>query len=146
MANLRDRALKTAEYGRRCSEKWLRNHPDAVALSKRQTKRVLSDHPSAIRRRAWLATERGRLFIRAQCLRKYGLTEDEYQEILKGQGGGCAICGASSSKYGRRLAVDHDHSTGVIRGILCKTCNSILGAWDDDAERFSAAAKYLRLK
>jgi len=59
--------------------------------------------------------------------------------MLKQQGGVCAIC----KKKGRPLGVDHCHSTGKVRGILCGKCNSGLGFYDDDSDVMRAAAAYL---
>lgn len=60
----------------------------------------------------------------------YGLTADGYAELLKLQGGKCAICRARP--ISKRLAVDHDHKTGAVRGLLCGRCNHDLmgNAWD----------------
>jgi hypothetical protein len=80
---------------------------------------------------------------------KYGITLDEYERRAVEQGGVCAICQQSESAAGnhggvRRLTVDHDHATGVVRGLLCSRCNVAIGMLDDDPERFVAAAEYLR--
>lgn len=60
----------------------------------------------------------------------YGITGDDYDSLLKAQGGKCAICRARPRS--KRLAVDHDHKTGAVRGLLCSRCNhDLLGsAWD----------------
>lgn len=55
----------------------------------------------------------------------YGITEEQYLQLLAEQNGGCAICGKPPGK--RQLAVDHCHKTGVIRGLLCGRCNLGLG-------------------
>lgn len=79
-------------------------------------------------------------------LKSYGLTEAEYMEMLASQSGRCAICGTTN---GRRksethpLYVDHDHSTGAVRGLLCQPCNSALGMLEDDPERLRRAVEYL---
>ena len=57
------------------------------------------------------------------------------------QGGRCAICGEDSPKM--RLAIDHDHKTGRIRGLLCRHCNLGLGAFLDDTEVMGRAIDYL---
>lgn len=74
---------------------------------------------------------------------RYGLKSGEYEQILAAQDGGCAICGGPPTGNHTRLAVDHDHDTGRVRGLLCGNCNSILGLARDDAERLRAAATYL---
>lgn len=57
-------------------------------------------------------------------LKRYGITPEQYDEILEEQGGVCKICKNLPGKY--RLHVDHDHETGKVRGLLCVTCNSRL--------------------
>lgn len=66
----------------------------------------------------------------AMIEKTYGLTPEQYDELLKRQGGKCAICRARPKS--KRLAVDHDHGTGEVRGLLCSRCNhDLLGsAWD----------------
>jgi hypothetical protein len=81
----------------------------------------------------------------------YGLTKDEYNKILSQQNGVCAICLKAEtciSKNGNphRLAVDHDHSTGKVRGLLCKNCNTGLGMFFDSADLLRMAENYLRNK
>ena len=78
---------------------------------------------------------------------KFGLTEDDYLKLLETQDHGCAICGSPTSVFGRnkdnRLAVDHDHKTGRIRGLLCGNCNIGLGQFKDDPLLLMAATRYL---
>ena len=62
--------------------------------------------------------------------------------MLAEQNGVCWICGGKSGK--KRLAVDHDHKTGEVRGLLCKRCNRMLGYYRDAADTFEKAAVYLR--
>lgn len=73
---------------------------------------------------------------------EYGITSDEYDELLQQQGGVCAICG-SECPTGNRLAVDHCHETGAVRGLLCLDCNSGLGRFKDSLERLASARQYL---
>ncbi len=58
----------------------------------------------------------------AALRRKFGITLEEYNKLLAHQGGVCYICGKACTT-GRKLAVDHDHDTGMIRGLLCVNCN-----------------------
>lgn len=79
----------------------------------------------------------------------YGITEAIYQEMLSSQGGVCAICGTKPDEWHRsgrfiNLAVDHDHSDGKVRGLLCGHCNRGLGSFKDDTARLLSAADYLR--
>lgn len=73
----------------------------------------------------------------------YGLTAAEYDALLAAQGGRCAICRQRPGK--KRLAVDHDHTTGAVRGLLCSRDNhELLGAGFDSEAKLSAAVHYLR--
>lgn len=74
-------------------------------------------------------------------LRKYGITEQRYNEMLDAQGGVCAIC--ERPPKGRPLTVDHCHDTGVIRGLLCGCCNSALGLLAENSFVAGQAWKYL---
>ena len=73
--------------------------------------------------------------------KSYGVTIADYDAMLELQNGGCAICGGGTSK--NHFAVDHDHSTGEVRGLLDAECNKALGRFRDDAARFRSAAAYL---
>lgn len=71
----------------------------------------------------------------------FGISNYEYNEILKSQGGVCAICGKSPKN--KKLHVDHDHTTGHIRGLLCSNCNRGLGLYKDDPKILRTAAEYI---
>lgn len=73
----------------------------------------------------------------------YGMTVDDYNQRLRDQGGVCAIC-KSQGPSDKRLVVDHDHTTGAVRGILCSNCNAGLGMLQDNATLLDEAAAYLR--
>lgn len=72
----------------------------------------------------------------------YGITLSDFESMLNQQGGGCAICG-SPDHGGKNWHVDHDHETGVVRGILCGGCNTALGGMKDNPDICISAAKYL---
>ena len=83
---------------------------------------------------------------RASILKsRYGLTEAQFLQMLEDQNGICAICGAESGLLTRKakLAIDHDHATGAIRGLLCMSCNTALGNLRDDPALLRAAADYI---
>jgi hypothetical protein len=74
--------------------------------------------------------------------RRYGLKPGDYQKLLAAQGGRCAICGCAPGR--KRFAVDHDHKTLEVRGLLCLRCNHhLLGASHDDTPILYAAIAYL---
>jgi len=72
---------------------------------------------------------------------KYGLSEEEYWELYEQQSGACAICGQIPE--GKRLAVDHNHNSGSVRGLLCQGCNTALGHAKDNANILLKMAEYL---
>lgn len=74
--------------------------------------------------------------------RRYGITADEFNVKFAAQGYGCAVCGSDQHK-GQNWNVDHDHETGVVRGILCRDCNHGIGALHDSPMLLRAAAEYL---
>ena len=78
-------------------------------------------------------------------LRRYGITIARYNEILQQQDGKCKICGleASENTYGK-LYIDHDHYTGTIRGLLCRSCNIGI-AHVKNVDWLAKAGKYLNL-
>jgi hypothetical protein len=84
-----------------------------------------------------------------QIKKLYGLTAQEYDALLVAQGGACKVCGAepgihaAGKSWVRRLAVDHDHETGRVRGILCLNCNNAIGQAKESAERLRDLAEYL---
>lgn len=85
-----------------------------------------------------------KVYHRKYWLNKFGLTPDDYDEILRKQNGRCAIC--RSDRFDKRrhaLAVDHDHVTNKIRGLLCRRCNQAIGAFQDNPDLLRKAAQYL---
>jgi len=70
----------------------------------------------------------------------YGISQKDYDTMASAQDNVCAICGTHPEKY---LAVDHCHKTGVVRGLLCRTCNSAIGLLKHDQEVIKQAANYL---
>lgn len=80
----------------------------------------------------------------ARLRAEFGISSADYDRMLEQQHGGCAICAKPfAGKGGQRLAVDHCHGTGAVRGLLCTNCNQGLGKFADDAERLRRAADYL---
>lgn len=78
---------------------------------------------------------------RWQLKYKYGLTGTAYGRMFDTQNGKCAIC--RRAPINKPLSVDHDHSTGDVRGLLCHGCNAGLGYFEDDPLRLHAAFRYL---
>lgn len=76
----------------------------------------------------------------------YGITPEQWNELFESQSGKCASCGdVPPEDAKRRFHVDHDHSTGAVRGILCHSCNVALGHLKEDQSRIQALSEYLAL-
>jgi len=85
----------------------------------------------------------GRTYWRMHNLKRdFGITIEEYDAMLTKQGGVCAICKRPPNK--NRLAVDHDHTTGEVRGLLCPSCNRAVGYFENGTWR-QAAENYLNI-
>lgn len=84
-------------------------------------------------------------YKRATHLRSvYGLTVEKYEEMFSKQNGKCKICnGISTDPRKNALCVDHNHTTGEIRGLLCDTCNRALGMLKDNVNIIKNAVSYL---
>ena len=82
----------------------------------------------------------------------YGIKENEYNRLLCQQKESCFIClrnprKFSTRKYQHNLCVDHDHTTGEIRGLLCKHCNSMISRWlHDDIDKINRVKRYFTRK
>jgi hypothetical protein len=107
-------------------------------------------HRDAIRERKRLAYQRSRSSHRDGKLRRlYGLTQRQYAQLAARQLNVCAICGlaertrANNGRELKSLSVDHDHTNGQVRGLLCAQCNKGLGNFGESADRLRAAAQYL---
>ena len=81
--------------------------------------------------------------------RKFGITRSDYVKLFNDQNGVCAICHqpetAARKGVVRSLAVDHDHKTGKIRGLLCSDCNTGIGKLKDDPNILLSASEYLKI-
>lgn len=106
----------------------------------------------AERQRAWAA--RNKASVRAtRFKKKYGLSVEDYEKLARRAGGKCEACGGSiphhlgdEADLRAKVAIDHDHATGAIRGLLCAPCNCAIGYMFDDPARLRAAADYLERK
>jgi hypothetical protein len=116
-----------------CSDDCLKIHRLAWAKERRETTKTWTDRE-----------------IKSRLKTKYGLTPEQYARMLEDQNHACAICSrperSSQTKKGepKMLAVDHCHSTGKIRGILCSHCNRALGLFEDKIDLLQKAANYLQ--
>ena len=152
---------KRREYERRRREK-IRNDPELLEKKRRQQRdgqRQRMKDPAKkaaqlARTREW--NEKNRRRKRELAFKhKYGIELVEYERRHAEQEGLCAICRRPETitdprlegigRGTRRLAVDHDHATGEVRGLLCYNCNTALGLFRDDPEALRAAIAYLEI-
>ena len=78
--------------------------------------------------------------------RSYGITLNEYNQMLLDQNHQCAVCGTTEpgGKHGKFM-VDHCHTTGRVRGLLCKRCNIALGEVEDNTQVLQSMIEYLQI-
>lgn len=111
------------------SMKWAKAHPE---VARKNSKAWRENNP-----------ERFKKIHRNSVLKhRYGITLEAYEHMLAEQNGVCAIC-KRPNHAGFRLAVDHCHETGDVRGLLCGDCNRGIGSLGDSSDRLRAAAMYL---
>ena len=75
--------------------------------------------------------------------RRFGITTEQYDELLFRQEGCCGVCGKHHTSFSTRLAVDHNHKTGELRGLLCNYCNHRLIGRHTEASLLRKMAEYL---
>jgi hypothetical protein len=80
---------------------------------------------------------------KTHIMRKFGMTTEEYENLLLVQNGVCAIC-ENPCETGMNLAVDHNHTTGKIRALLCKNCNTAIGLLKENTDTMTKAINYLQ--
>lgn len=137
------------EYNRKYREtEWYKNYQKEYKKRNRDKLREQDRLTGNARRKA--QPERYRASYRKQnLLRRYGLTPDEYQEIYARQKGRCAICTEEETALSyqkncpQRLAIDHNHTTQKVRGLLCFSCNRGIGYLKDSTGLLIAALMYL---
>ena len=114
--------------------------------SYKATNRWKSKNRPALRqaKNEWYRENKMEQLFKAKCynLKKYGITWQDYLTMLAEQNGVCKICRQPSSNR-FMLSVDHNHSTGKVRGLLCASCNFALGNMKDNPALLRKAAEYL---
>lgn len=123
---------------------WTRKNKERINASRRELRQ--SDPERAKKDNERRRENRDPVVHRNTMLRNnYGMTLDDYYQRYVAQEGKCAICGEKKPSSGREgLAVDHCHSKGHIRGLLCTNCNHGLGQFKDDPVLLAKAIEYLK--
>lgn len=122
---LRERRASDPEFARRQAEsarRWCREHPEQHAETRRKHRHSHKEQEKDTRRK-----------------REYGVTRDQFDQMFLSQKGACAVCGRVTTP----LCVDHCHTTGRVRGLLCKPCNSYLGIIGESTKILGKAIVYL---
>jgi len=102
------------------------------------------DRNNELNRKHYATSEKRRMDIKATNLRnKFGISIDKYNEMFSKQNGCCAICSTHQQDISKRLAVDHNHETQEVRGLLCMKCNLAVGYLNDSVESAQNLIKYL---
>lgn len=109
----KDRLEKTCK---KCRSKKTKEHRQLLSFGERKNRNLIASH---------------------------NITLVEYTALLIWQNSVCAICGEEEKTKDRSLAVDHDHATGYVRGLLCGGCNKAIGLFKDDVVRIEKAIGYL---
>ncbi len=123
----REKSGKCKQCGREQKAMWTKNHPNIVKQ----------------RWESWIA--KNKVHVEDSKLKRlYGLSYKDRQLFLFRQHNRCAICNTHLNfVYRAKLDVDHNHKTGKVRGLLCSSCNNILGRCKDNVHILKMAVKYL---
>jgi hypothetical protein len=81
---------------------------------------------------------------RKNLMQRFKMSVEDYASMLESQDNKCSICGKEYISGSKRFAVDHDHSTGLVRGILCSRCNTAIGQFEDNVVLLEGAISYLK--
>jgi len=124
------------------SLKWYQSYcKDCQSAFTKLWRRENKDHIKEYKQKQWARMPKEKKWNR-HLIQRYGITVEQYMEILDKQGGLCKICGEPSKRL--KLSVDHCHNSKKIRGLLCERCNTLLGRVKDNPVILENAAKYLR--
>ena len=105
--------------------------------SRKSTKKYLEKNPDYLKKYYQDNKERWQ----ETALSQYGITVEQYKDMLEEQSGVCAVCSNTCSSK-KSLAVDHNHETGRVRGLLCLRCNTALGLLKDDPATIENLLRY----
>ena len=144
-AKHKKRVARCRVCNREYERSWRQKHPEIKRASDRRYRQA---HPQKCDRRAAQWNKDNPERRRDMVLKSnHGITLKQYEAMLIAQGGVCAICGQPETKKLKgtlcNLAVDHNHSTGKVRALLCHNCNVSLGAMRDNPQRLRKAVAYL---
>jgi len=126
--------MNSKEYNQR----YYRKHAKRIKANNKAYRRNNPDKMKAIRKRWYKAHKH--LIKRNNLRLRYNLSLDQYNALYEQQNGLCAICSASK----KILCVDHCHKSGIIRSLLCRSCNRGLGLFNESPAVLKQAIKYIK--
>ncbi len=129
---------KACEIAR--NQAWYRKNQKRAVASTKRWQQANAERVREYQRR--YRADHAQQFREGHLRRVFDLTGAQYQALLDAQRGGCALCGRAP-RNGRSLHVDHNHQTGVVRGLLCFRCNAGIGQFREDKLRLADAIVYL---
>lgn len=127
-------------------KEWRKRYNDrTVEIRKERKKRYLSNPDNLEKSRAYAReySKKHPQIQRERLFKQYGITAQQYNDFLKSQNYGCAICGKEKNGKKRNFVIDHNHTTGIVRGLLCTQCNAGLGNYKDSPDLLQKAMNYL---
>ena len=144
MRNKRNYEEKKDVYAAR-SKMWANANPERMSFLIKKNKLENTQRYSDYRRRYYLDNmEASAVNARISKMKRFGITPDQYENMMARQGGVCAICGMENeAKNQFYLHIDHCHKTGKVRGLLCGKCNAMLGMARDSVQNLKSAIQYL---
>ena len=141
------RRLENKEYNRESQKKYREEHKEEIKLLKHNWYLKNKKH-SIKKNKKWVKLNPDRK--RNNDLKSlFGITLEDYNRMLEAQNGVCAICGKEETEVDKRInkkrnvCVDHNHTTGKVRGLLCGKCNKMLGLIKDNKQALLNAINYL---
>lgn len=130
-------------YCRECDKKYKKEYRNTEEGKKKKTeysKKYYSKNKDRIKKKQ---KDNPNIHRNTKLKKNFGIDLNQYNEMLNNQNKKCAICYIHESELIKKLAVDHCHKTGKIRGLLCMKCNIILGQAKDNIKILNSAISYL---
>lgn len=131
-------------YHKEYKKKYNEEHKEELKIkAKKHREENIEEYKLRDKNRIYTVQRKNNIFAN-KIKTMYGIDISEYNNILAKQNGRCAICGKSKDEFKRNLAVDHDHKTNKVRGLLCDNCNPLLGHAKDNIDILQRAIEYLK--
>ena len=132
--------------GRELSKRWEAHKKGHRVCNYCELEKIYTDYPKNKNKKHGIDHMCKQCYRELHLKRKYGITINEYNRMLNSQNNKCAVCNSTSKgkKNAKYFSVDHCHTTGKVRGLLCNHCNAGIGNMKDDVVILEKAIAYLR--